>query len=418
MTSLKRDALDFVRENDVKFVRLSFVDFEGVQKNLSVMSDALEGVFENGMVFDGAAAGIVTGKNKDFRLFPDVTTLHILPWRPQHGRVARFLCSIKDENGNVVPFDTRNILIEAVEKLKSHGLTCNVGTDCEFYLFKTDDAGNPTKSPQDNAGYFDIAPLDKGENVRREICLCLEEMGIKPMSSHHENGPGQNEINFSERDALSACDNHIIFKSVVKAIASRNGLFASFMPKPFKDKSGNGLAINFELFEGATPLFDEKKLSKVASGFIAGILNRAKELSLFFNSIPNSYERLGEFFAPDTVEFSENDRGKFARFAYKGKTRRLEIRSADSACNIYLVIALIILAGIEGVENGEKYEDFQSAAMPCSIGEAIHLAQESEFVKRALGAEFVESYTEGKLDTLRAYEKDSSAENQKAFERI
>ena len=233
---------DFIQENDVKFVRFSFIDLDGRQRNLSVMAEELPSVINCGMPFSAAAAEYGKGAGDDLLLFPDVNTIHILPWRPQHGRVARFLCYVKDAQKRDAYFDSRSLLKNTLAALKGMGITSELGTDCEFYLFKTDDEGNPTKNTHDHAGYFDIAPLDKGENVRREICLCLEEMGIKPLSSHHERGPGQNEINFIATQTMDACDNYMIFRSVVKAIASRNGLFASFMPKPIENESGNGLA--------------------------------------------------------------------------------------------------------------------------------------------------------------------------------
>lgn len=409
---------DFVKENDIKFIRLSFIDLDGRQKNLSVMAEGLENVVKNGVVFDGAVSGFNKKAGGDLRLFPDISTIHILPWRPQHGRVARFLCSIKDVNGKNVDFDTRNILQKTLTELKSLDISCDLGTDSEFYLFKTDEEGNPTKKTHDNAGYFDIAPLDKGENVRREICLCLEEMGIQPLSSHHEKGPGQNEINFIRTHALEACDNYAIFKSVVKAIASRNGLFASFMPKPLEKESGNGLAVNIELMKNRKSLFDSGELTSEADSFIAGVLNRAAETALFFNSLPNSYERLGKFDAPDKIEFSMSDRCKFMRFAYKYNTKRLEFRSPDNACNLYLVTALMLKTGIEGIKRGEKISSFTPSAMPKSIEEAIEAAENSAFLTAFLGKTFVDDYIAGKKADASNYREDKAQANQIAFERI
>lgn len=413
-----RELLDFVKENDIKFIRLSFVDLDGNQKNLSVMSDELENCLDAGVVFDGAVAGF-DKKNGDLKLYPDIDTLHILPWRPQHGRVARFLCKIKDLSGKTVDFDCRELLTKSISKLKKLGFNCELGIDSEFYLFKTDEEGYPTKNAHDSAGYFDIAPLDKGENVRREICLTLEEMGIKPLSSHHEKGPGQNEINFYATDALSACDNQVIFKSVVKAVASRNGLFASFMPKPMENVSGNGLAVNIDLFKDKKPFFAEEKLGLEADGFIAGVLNRAREMSLFFNTIPNSYERLGEFEAPDAVEFSSSgDRSRFSRFAFKGKEKKFEMRSLDGACNIHLVTSLIINAGVEGIKNREMLKDFQRISLPHDMSEAIKEAEKSEFLKDCLGASLLNDYLNSKRLLQKQYMINKAQANKNAFERI
>ena len=406
----------FIKENDVKFIRLSFIDLDGRQKNLSVMAEELPSALDKGVPFSAAAAGFSGKTGDDLLLFPDVATLHILPWRPQHGRVARFLSFIKNADGTTAYFDSRSMLTGAIAELRSAGITCDLGTDCEFYLFKTDDEGFPTKNTHDNAGYFDIAPLDKGENVRREICLCLEEMGIRPLSSHHERGPGQNEINFTATHALESCDNYMIFQSVVKAIASRNGLFASFMPKPLENRSGNGLALNLALFKNKVSVFDEDSLCPEAESFIAGIVNRARETGLFFNSFPNSYERLGEFGAPDAAEFG-TERGKYMRLASKYGTKRLEFRSPDNACNLYLVLTLILKAGLAGIRNGEKLPD-SPVALPKNIREAIEVAKNSEFLKESLGEEYVRDIIARKTVLAEEYEANKAQANQTAFERI
>ncbi|MFA9381097.1 MAG: glutamine synthetase family protein, partial [Acetanaerobacterium sp.] len=227
------DVIQFAKENDVKFIRLAFCDVFGTLKNLSIMLDELPRAFENGILFDASCVGGY-GKMEETELFlfPDPTTLTVLPWRPQQGRVVRLFCDIRRPDGSPFAGDNREILRQAVAKAHELGLTCSIGTDCEFYLFEADENGNPTKKPHDRARFFDVAPLDCGENVRRDICLTLEEMDIKPESSHHEKGPGQNEIDFKSSTALRAADNFATFKSVVKAMAARNGLFASFMPKP------------------------------------------------------------------------------------------------------------------------------------------------------------------------------------------
>lgn len=406
----------FIKENDVKFVRLSFIDLDGRQKNISVMAEELPTALSKGVPFSAAAAGF-NGKNgDDLLLFPDVSTLHILPWRPQHGRVARFLSFIKNADGGTSYFDSRSLLSGAVAELRSVGITCDLGTDCEFYLFKTDDEGFPTKNTHDNAGYFDIAPLDKGENVRREICLCLEEMGIRPLSSHHERGPGQNEINFAATHALESCDNYMIFQSVVKAIASRNGLFASFMPKPLENRSGNGLALNLALFKNKVSVFDAETLQPEAESFIAGILNRARETGLFFNSFPNSYERLGEFGAPNSAKFG-CERIDYMRLASKYGAKRLEFRSPDNACNLYVVLTLILKAGLAGIMNNEKLPSFP-ISLPVNIREAIDEAKKSAFLKDALGEEYVRDITDRKTALAEEYETDKAQANQTAFERI
>lgn len=407
---------DFIKENDVKFVRLSFIDLDGRQRNLSVMAEELPKVLTCGMPFSAAAANYGGGAGDDLLLFPDVGTIHILPWRPQHGRVARFLCYIKDIKGQDVYFDSRLLLKKTLARLKEKGITAELGTDSEFYLFKTDDEGNPTKITHDRAGYFDIAPLDKGENVRREICLCLEEMGIKPLSSHHEEGPGQNEINFIATSAMEACDNYMIFRSVVKAIASRNGLFASFLPKPIENESGNGLALSLALMKDKVSLFDEEKLRPVAGSFIAGILNRSLDTALILNSYPNSYERLGEFDAPNEGKFGV-DRFDYMRVAKKYGGNRLEFRSLDNACNVYLALAVLIQAGLQGVENGEKLEQ-KVFSLPNSLSEAIAIAEKSDFLREALGDKLLGDIIARKKELAEEYKKDKAVANRKAFERV
>ena len=407
---------DFIKENDVKFVRFSFIDLDGRQRNLSVMAEELPNVMTCGMPFSAAAAEYGKGAGDDLLLFPDISTIHILPWRPQHGRVARFLCYVKDMEKKDAYFDSRSLLKNTLASLKEAGITCELGTDCEFYLFKTDDEGNPTKITHDHAGYFDIAPLDKGENVRREICLTLEEMGIKPLSSHHECGPGQNEINFIATQTMAACDNYMIFRSVVKAIASRNGLFASFMPKPIESESGNGLALSLSLIKDKVSLFDEENLSSEAESFIAGILNRAEDVALLLTSYPNSYERLGQFDAPSVAKFGDN-RFDYMRIAKKYGGNRLEFRAPDNACNIYVALSVLLQAGLEGIKGGEKLTG-KEIALPKTLSEAIEKAKDSSFLKKALGRNFLDDIIAKKIRLDEEYKKDPAAANRKAFERI
>ncbi len=403
---------DFIKENDVKFIRLSFVDLEGVHKNISVMADEFSRVINQGLVFDGSLSAF-GAENCDLKLFPDISTLHILPWRPQHGRVARFFCDVRKFDGGYAMFDVRSILRNAVNRLKEKDLSVSVGIGSEFYLFRLDQDGFPTREVHDRAGYFDIAPLDKGENVRREICLTLEEMGIRPLASHHEKGPGQNEINFVSTGALSACDNQIIFKSVVKAAASRNGLFASFLPKPLADKNGNGLTVDFKLFRNEEPVFGENN-DKTALSFAAGILNRAEEMCLLFNSIPNSFARLKGGDCAKEVSFSESgNRNAFMRLAVKNNAKRLELRSVDGACNIYIVVALALLAGLEGIEKEESLPS--ETYLPESFSAAIEAAEKGEFLRRALGEEFVSHYIRLKKDLNDAFLQNPKATEEAAF---
>lgn len=418
MTATVQEVLQFVKENDVKFIRLAFCDLLGRAKNISIMPDELPEAFENGISFDAHAInGFTDITNSDLFLVPDPTTLSVLPWRPQQGRVVRFYCNIKNPDGSVFWGDTRSILRSVLRRGEQMGFSCMVGAECEFYLFKTDDTGEPTTIPFDQGGYLDVAPLDKGENVRREICLCLEEMGIKPESSHHEQGPGQNEIDFKFSDGLSCADNLVTFKQVVKSIAARNGLFASFSPKPLPDRSGSGLHINLSLARNGFNVFrsSEKKDLKEAESFIAGILLKTPEMTAFLNPLPSSYERLGAFEAPKYVSWSPGNRSQLVRIPVAtGDKMRMELRSPDPATNPYLAFALVISAGLYGIEYGlplpdslnvDLYRADESVTdslgrLPDSLEEALKLAAESEFVRDTLGEKVVERYIQLKQQEL------------------
>ncbi len=397
-----REVLQFVEENDVKFVRLMFFDIFGVKKNISIMAQELEAAFEHGAhVVTATVDGFSRIVNTDLLLFPDPTTVKVLPWRPQQGRVVRLFCEIRNQDGTPFEGDTRNVLKKAVEKAEQMGFSCRMGLACEFYLFKLDDNGCPTRIPQDNAGYLDVAPLDKGENVRRQICLTLEEMDIIPLSSHHENGPGQNEIVFKHSDALSAADNFMTFKTVVKNAAAANGLYASFMPKPLIDKSGSSMKVDILLKKYGFNIFKENAdgLSDNARSFIAGILRRAAEMTAFLNPLSNSYARFGSYEAPGNINWSYHNLYTLIRLpSIKTDKAKLEYRSPDPSCNPYLAFALLIYAGLEGIEDkpelpppsntavfaGDKSDSDTSEKLPQSLAQAISIAKKSEFIKSHL----------------------------------
>jgi len=421
MTATVNEVLEFIKENDVKFIRLAFCDLLGRQKNISIMPSELPEAFEHGIPFDAhAIRGFTDITKSDLLLFPDPGTLSVLPWRPQQGRVVRFYCDIKKPDSSAFWGDTRGILKSLINNVWSKGYSCMVGAECEFYLFKTDEDGEPTTVPFDSGGYLDVSPLDKCENVRREICLCLEEMGIMPETSHHEQGPGQNEIDFKFSDALSSADNLVTFKQVVKSISARNGLFASFLPKPLPGKSGSGLHINLSLSQKGHNVF---KLggnghSKVAESFVAGILQKTPEITAFLNPLPNSYERFGSFEAPKYVSWSPDNRSQLVRIpAAHGERMRMELRSPDPSTNPYIAFALVISAGFYGVENNltlpesvnvdlynaDKAITDRLVSLPENLEEAIKLAEKSDFVKNVLGEEALDSYIRIKTLELQAY---------------
>ncbi len=374
MDNTVREMLEFINENDVKFIRLGFCDPFGIHKNISIMSNELADAFENGIALSAdSIRGFGQGENSTLLLFPDPRTLTVLPWRPGPGRVVRFYCYIKDANGNDFFADSRRILKESIKQLQKDGISCKIGTDCEFYLFKTDENGDPTYNTLDFAGYCDIAPLDKGENIRREICLNLEEMGLEPKCSHHEKGPGQNEIDFIYSDALSAADNFLTFKSVVKAISARNGLYASFMPKPLEDEAGSGLRLNIEIASSGLS-------GAQADSFAAGIAQKAEEITLLLNPIPNSYSRLDNFWT------GVKPYVKVAKSTNNGIS--IELRSSDCTINPYIAFALILSAGRHGVKNKLSLNDIKPA-FPKKISEAIDSFEKSEFALEILGKQLL-----------------------------
>lgn len=415
------EVLEFIKENDVKFIRLAFCDIFGIQKNISIMPDELPRAFEYGISFDASAvSGFMNVEESDLFLVPDPVTLAVLPWRPSHGRVVRFFCDIKYPDGSAFEGDGRNILKKAILKTETAGYHCKIGSECEFYLFKMDDRGNPIPIPHDLGGYCDIAPMDKGENVRREICLTLEEMGIKPESSHHEQGPGQNEVDFKYSDALTAADNLVTFKSVVKTIAARNGLHASFMPKPLMENSGSGMHINISLLKNGLNVFDNRNKQHGATPeeFIAGVMARIPEMTAFLNPLTNSYARFGKFEAPKYITWSHQNRSQLIRIpAAADEYCRMELRSPDPSCNPYLAFALVMEAGLEGIQNHIKLAPAFNAnlfeadpgqlkrlsSIPENLGEALELARNSTFVQRILPPKTLEKFLSSKEEEWNRY---------------
>ena len=337
--------MQYAEEEDVKFIRLAFCDVFGRQKNISIMPDQLPRAFEYGIAFDASAvAGFGDEARSDLFLHPEPETLMWLPWRPEHGKVVRMFCSITKPDGTPFECDTRTLLKKAIDDAKASGYTFYFGAEQEFYLFELDDKNMPTKIPYDRAGYMDVAPDDKGENVRREICLTLEQMGIKPESSHHEEGPGQNEIDFRYTEALAAADNVMTFQTVVKTAAYRNGLFADFSAKPLEGAPGNGFHINVSV----KPDDRSETLCRV----IAGILDKVEAMSVFLNPTENSCKRLGQMKAPGYISWSAENRSQLVRLpASQKEDRRAELRSPDPTANPYIAFALMIRAGLYGIEN-------------------------------------------------------------------
>ncbi len=398
----KEEVIEFIRQEDVKFIRLAFCDFLGNLKNLAVTPEQLDLAFEEGISFDGSAInGFATPDHSDLFLVPIPSTLTVLPWRSTTGKVVRMFCEIKNADGSPFERDGRFILNQAVEKAKASGLNIKIGSECEFYLFHNDEKGNPTKIPFDNAGYLDVAPADKGENIRREIVLTLKEMDIHPEASHHEEGPGQNQIDIRRASPMKSADNIINLMAVVRTCAVRNGLTADFSPKPLSGKSGNGFHISISV--------KSKDGKDVLPQFLAGILEHIEEMTAFLNPVHNSYERLGADKAPKYVGWGRQNRTQLIRVpATRGsEDTRIELRSPDPCTNPYVAYALIILAGLDGIERNLSTPDpvemnmytaptevtSKLKKLPESLSSAIDKARSSDFIKKSLPQSMVDCLT-------------------------
>ncbi len=396
----KTEVKQYIEEDDVKFIRLAFCDVFGKQKNISIMPDELDRAFEYGIAFDASSIeGYGDETHSDLFLKPDSQTLMALPWRPEHGKVVRMFSDVTYPDGKAYECDTRYLLKKAIKEAESEGVFFNFGAEQEFYLFELDQSGKPTKIPYDEAGYMDIAPQDKGENIRREICLTLEQMGIKPESSHHEGGPGQNEIDFKYSDPLTAADNVLTFQNIVNIVASRNGLCADFSPKPLENLPGNGFHINLSVKSAN----GQALLSEV----LAGILDKIAEMTIFLNPQKESYYRFGHNKAPHYISYSHENRSQLIRIpAAHGEYKRAELRSPDPTANPYLAFALIIYAGLYGIRNhltmpqAVDYNLFKADSdavrtldkLPSSRKEACQAAKQSEFIKEHVPAEILNIY--------------------------
>ena len=396
----KQEVLQFVKEEDVKFIRLAFCDVFGTQKNISIMEKELQRAFEYGIAIDASAIkGFGDESHSDLFLHPDPSTLVVLPWRPEHGKVVRMYCEITYPDGKPFEGDTRSILKNAIQKAEDEGLSFKFGPEMEFYLFKLNENGYPSTITYDNAGYMDIAPEDKGENIRREICLTLEQMDIYPESSHHEEGPGQNEIDFKYDSPLEAADNAMTFCSVVKAVVNRNGVSADFSPKPLKDEPGNGFHINFSI--------KDRNGFDVLPHAIAGILKNISDMTLFLNPTEKSYERLGNNKAPAYISWSAQTRSQLIRIpAAEGDFKRAELRSPAPTANPYLAFALIIYAAIEGIKKNSTLPkpaniNFYTTSkttlqkfktLPSSLTQAAEIAKNSKFIKKYLSPLIISAY--------------------------
>lgn len=416
----KEDILRLVKELDVKFIRLQFTDIFGTLKNVAITSEQLEKALDNKCMFDGSSIeGFVRIEESDMYLAPDPSSFAVFPWRPQPGRVARLICDVLNPDGTPFSGDPRYVLKRALKKAAEMGYdSFNVGPECEFFLFLTDSEGKPTVKTHDNAGYFDLGPVDLGEDARRNICLALEEMGFEIEASHHEVAPGQHEIDFKYQDALTTADNVMTFKMVVKTMAQRNGLHATFMPKPIFGINGSGMHTNVSLYkDGRNAFYDEKdplKLSQEAYWFIGGIIKHIKAITAITNPLVNSYKRLvPDYEAPVYIAWSARNRSPLIRIpAVRGEATRLELRSPDPSCNPYLAFAVILAAGLDGIKNKiqpppptdknifrmTREERIKEGieSLPASLEEAINEMEKSELIRETLGEHIFTKYIEAK----------------------
>lgn len=427
----KKDILELVEEEDVEFIRLQFTDLFGSMKNLAITSSHLRKALDNKVIFDGSSIdGFVSVDESDMYLYPDYSTLALFPWRPQQGKVARLICDVYETNGTCYEGDPRYILKKVISEASGMGYTFNVGPECEFFLYHTDDEGMPTTITHEQAGYFDMSPLDFGENARRDMVLTLEDMGFEVEASHHENAPAQHEIDFRYAEALETADNIMTFKLAVKTIAKRHGLHATFMPKPKNGVDGSGMHINMSLSRDGVNVFqdahDKNGLSREAYYFLGGLMKHIKAMTLILNPIVNSYKRLVPGYeAPAYIAWSARNRTPLVRIpATRGEDTRIELRSPDPACNPYLALAVCLAAGMDGIRNQilpaescemnlngmspEEVNKLGIESLPRNLKEAVEEFQKDPLMKEVLGEDVCEKYAQAKMREWEAYNRQVS----------
>ena len=420
------DIVRLVKEEDVEFIRLQFTDMFGQLKNIAITANQLDKALDNKCMFDGSSIdGFVGIEESDMYLHPDFSTLEIFPWRPQQGKVARMICDVYRPDGMPFEGDPRQVLKRAIKEARDLGYTFQVGPECEFFLFDTDENAMPTTNTHEQAGYFDIGPLDGGENARREIVMTLEDMGLIIEASHHESAPAQHEIDLRYDEALAVADNIVTFKLAVRTIAKRHGLHATFMPKPRFGVNGSGMHINMSLHRDGSNLFEDSSdaqgLSKEAYYFIGGIMRHIKGMAAVTNQLVNSYKRLVPGYdAPVYIAWSTTNRSPLIRIpAERGGSTRIELRSPDSAANPYLMLAVCLKAGLDGIVN--QIEPPESVDcniytmteaerrrlgienLPGTLIEAVEELKKDAFILDVLGKHVAEKYIAAKEQEWQQY---------------
>jgi len=422
----KQDIMQLVRENDVEFIRLQFTDIFGTLKNVAITKSQIEKALDNQCMFDGSSIeGFVRIEESDMYLYPDLSTFEIFPWRPQQGKVARLICDVYRPDGTPFEGNPRYILKKVLKEAKDMGYTFDVGPECEFFLFHTDDNGMPTTLTHEKGGYFDLGPIDLGENARRDMVLNLEDMEFEIEASHHEVAPAQHEIDFKYKEALHTADNIMTFKLVVKSIAKRHGLHATFMPKPKFGINGSGMHINMSLSKNGKNIFNspegELGLSQEAYYFIGGLIKHIKGMTAITNPLVNSYKRLVPGYeAPVYIAWSATNRSPLIRIpASRGEGTRIELRCPDPSGNPYLVLAACLAAGLQGIKdklvppasvdtNIFDMSDFekercQIESLPSNLFHAVKELEADTFIRSVLGEHISQRYIQAKYAEWNAY---------------
>ncbi len=415
----KQDIIRMVEEEDVEFIRLQFTDMYGTLKNLAITRSQLEKALDNRCIFDASSIeGFVRIEASDMYLYPDLDTFVIFPWRPQQGKVARIICDIYRPDKTPFEGDPRYILKRTVAEAEKLGYRLDVGPECEFFLFHTDEEGRPTTVSHERAGFFDLGPIDLGENARRDMVLTLEEMGFEIESSHHEVAPAQHRIDFRYDEALATADNIMTFKLAVRTIARRFGLFASFMPKPKYGYNGSGMHINMSVVKDGKNIFadpaDKRGLSREAYYFIGGLMKHMRAMTAVTNPLVNSYKRLVPGFeAPIHITWSESHRRPLIRIPVeRGESTRIELRCPDPAANPYLALAVCLSAGLDGIKNQilppepvgtsvmemsiEEQRALKIQTLPATLNEAVDELEKDSLLCEVLGEHISRKYVEEK----------------------
>lgn len=424
----EQDIMRMVEEEDVEFIRLQFTDIFGILKNVAITKKQLEKALRGECMFDGSSIeGFVRNEESDMFLQPDLDTFTIFPWRPQQGKVARIICDVYTSEGKPFEGDPRYVLKRVLKEAAEMGYEFNVGSECEFFLFHTDEDGQPTTRTHEKAGYFDLGPVDLGENARRDMVLTLEDMGYEVEASHHEVAPAQHEIDFKYDEALVTADNIMTFKLAVKTIAKRHGLFASFMPKPKENVCGSGMHVNMSLHKDGVNIFKDENdrlgLSQEAYYFIGGLMKHMKGMTVITNPLINSYKRLVPGFeAPVYITWSSTNRSPLIRIPVsRGTSTRIEMRCPDSAANPYLVLAVCLAAGLDGMKNHieppaelrsnvfemseEERRQLGIESLPQNLKEAVDELEKSTFIQEVLGKHVTSKYIEAKRQEWQNYTK-------------